>query len=70
MYNYEVTYNQFGQVITRWFDDTKAAKRYAKSIAKMGYWPSVARHEAGKYYSPKQVWDARLATYRFMLGHS
>jgi hypothetical protein len=70
MFNYEVTYNQFGQVITRWFDDAKQAKRQAKFIAKMGYQPSVTRYSASDYSQTKQVWEVSLATYRFMVGHS
>jgi hypothetical protein len=70
MFNYEVTYNQFGQIVTRWFDDAQQAKRHAKHIAKMGYWANVTRYDAGDYTKREYVWEKSLATTRWMAGHS
>lgn len=70
MFNFEVTYNQFGQTITRWFDDAKQAKRYAKSITKMGYLPNVTRYEAGDYSKRLQVWSKPLATTLWLTGYN
>ena len=69
MQNYKVTYNQFGQAITTWFDNASKAKGYAKRVARLGYEPSVMEYPAGDYGKGREVWNISLATTRFFQGH-
>lgn len=73
MFNFKVTYTQAGittsATATRWFDDAKQAKRYAKSITKMGYLPTVARYQADDYNKVEYVWGKALATSLWLAGY-
>lgn len=39
--HYSITHNAWGTVTTKWFDNKEQAKRYAKSVVRLGYAPSI-----------------------------
>lgn len=44
--HYSITHNTYGDAITKWYDDKDSAKRYAKSVVRLGYAPEIVAYDS------------------------
>ena len=65
MNTYTVTHNSYGDVITKWFTDKSDVKRYAKSVIRLGYAPTIHRYEEDNYRRAHSAIFPSVAVYAF-----
>ena len=68
MNSYKVASMEYGTRTEKWFDDKKAALRFAKSIATRGFEPLVMEYPNHDYSNGKEIAKASTLWHMFRLG--
>lgn len=53
------------EAVTKWFTDKAEAKRYAKTVIRHGYFPTVTEHGADDFVIGKPVTFPRVSLFAF-----
>lgn len=68
MTSYKVAHTSYGITTEKWFSTKEDTKRYARSIIKLGYAPSVLTYEEDTYSKPKSAIFPSLVIAQFFGG--